>query len=256
MKHIRIEENRPIQHIYLDRGKSNAMDSVLIKELTTALLEADSRPDLEGIVLHGKEGFFSSGLDLVALYAYNEKEIEDLWNSFFSLIETFLRFSKPAISAISGHSPAGGCVLALCCDYRMMAEGEYVIGLNEVPVGLVVPQSIFALYAFWIGEAKAYKSLLTGKLYSPQDALADRLIDEIVDSRRLFRLSEQRLNNFTQFEKNAWRKSKRNFRQDLIQSFQENREKAIKDILEQWWKPSTREVMHILIENLNSKKQQ
>lgn len=254
MKYIRTEDSKPIQHIYLDRGPSNAMDSVLIKELTTTLLEADSRPDIEGIVLHGKEGFFSSGLDLIALYEYDEKEIEDLWYAFFTLTETFLRFSKPAVAAISGHSPAGGCVLALCCDYRIMAEGEYIIGLNEVPVGLIVPKAIFSLYAFWLGEAKAYRNLLTGKLYSPQDALTNGLIDEVTDSRKLFRLSEQRVNNFTQYEKNAWRKSKRNFRQALIQSFHENREKAIQNILEQWWKPSTREVMHILIENLQSKK--
>ena len=68
------------------------------------------------------------------------------------------------------------CVLAICCDYRIMAEGNFMIGLNEIPVGLIVPESIFHLYSFWIGKANAYRLLLEGRLLSPQEALKVGLV--------------------------------------------------------------------------------
>src|SRR5690606_32452196 len=107
------------------------------------------------------------GLDLITLFEYDEAKIHEFWESFIALIYDLAAFPKPSIAAITGHSPAGGCVLALCCDHRVMAEGDYIIGLNEVPVGIIVPQCIFELYSFWLGSARASKFLLEGKLLAP-----------------------------------------------------------------------------------------
>jgi len=253
MKYIHIKEEKHIQHIFLDSGKSNALDLLSVEELTEAIKEAESRENIEGIILHGKEGFFSSGLDLIKLYEYDESQILTFWQKFMTLVDTLAGFTKPAIAAISGHSPAGGCILTLCCDYRVMVRGDFVIGLNEVPIGIVVPPAIFKLYSFWIGEAMAYKSLLTGKLFTPEEALEIQLVDELTEANKIRTSAEQKLNDFTQFEKNAWRKSKLNFRKHLLESLKENREESINQVLEQWWKPNTREVLKTLIDNLGSK---
>lgn len=170
-----------------------------------------------------------------------------------NLIDKLTAFKKPAIAAISGHSPAGGCVLALCCDYRVMCKGEYVIGLNEVPVGIIVPQAIFELYSFWIGHANAYRSLLTGSLMRPEEALKIGLVDELTESNKIQTTATQRIKMFTQFEKHTWRNSKINLRQKLLLKMQENREESITQILDQWWKPSTRDILKTIIDNLKSK---
>ncbi|MBL1409519.1 enoyl-CoA hydratase/isomerase family protein [Sphingobacterium faecale] len=254
MDYIRTRKEDHILHILLDRGRSNAMDVGVIKELIQVLEEAKVDPSVEGVILSGKESFFSSGLDLITLFAYNEEEMRHFWTHFMKLLRLFVAFEKPTVAAITGHSPAGGCVMALCCDYRVMAEGDYIVGLNEVPVGIVVPESIFILYSFWLGRGAAYRSLLEGRLFKPQEALSIGLVDEVVPFDRIQISAIRRVKSVMQFEKNAWRKTKLNLRGELIRAMEEGQEEAVEQVLEQWWKPSTRDILKTIIHNLTQKR--
>ncbi|WP_164109889.1 MULTISPECIES: enoyl-CoA hydratase/isomerase family protein [Sphingobacterium] len=254
MDYIRTKKEDHILHVLLDRGKSNAMDLKLVNELIDTLEEAGQDPAVEGVVLSGKEGFFSSGLDLITLFAYNEEEMREFWSRFMTLLQRFASFSKPTVAAITGHSPAGGCVMALCCDYRLMAQGDYIVGLNEVPVGLVVPESIFTLYSFWLGKGAAYRNLLEGKLFKPEEALSVGLVDEVVPFDRIQNAAIRQLKAVMQFEKNAWRTTKLNLRAELIRAMEQDQNAAVEQVLEQWWKPSTREILKTIIYNLTQKR--
>lgn len=253
MNFIKANTEDHICHIMLDRGKSNAMHLEMIHELIETIDRAASDPAVEGIIISGKENFFTSGLDLITLYQYDETQIKTFWNTFILLIKKLVAFPKPAVSAITGHSPAGGCVLALCCDYRIMADGEYIIGLNEVPVGIIVPSNIFKLYSFWIGEGNAYRSLLEGKLFKPVEALALGLIDEVVALNRIQNAAVRKIKSLTQFERNTWTQSKLNFRKELIEDFSKDQTEVVSQVLEQWWNPSTRSIMKTIIDNFTNK---
>jgi Delta3-Delta2-enoyl-CoA isomerase len=239
-----------IAYVGLDRGKSNAMHLEMLQELHAELLQHRNDPAVEALVLHGKEGFFSSGLDLITLYGYDEQTMLRFWEAFMDVIYDLSAFPKPVIASVTGHSPAGGCVLALCCDYRIMAEGDYVIGLNEVPVGIVVPHSIFALYSFWIGQPNAYRNLLEGKLLSPAEALNIGLVDELTAANRIQTLAARKAKSWTQFDRSAWGETKINLRQELLRKIKENKTEAIQQVLEQWWRPSTRHILKTIIDNL------
>lgn len=251
---IKTKTEEHITYIGLDRGRSNAMHLEMIRELTAAITTAKEDPAVEAIVLHGNEGFFTSGLDLITLYSYDEATIRTFWEEFFTLTHTLASFPKPAVASITGHSPAGGCVLAICCDYRVMAEGEFIIGLNEVPVGLVVPRSIFELYSFWIGQAPAYRYLLQGTLHTPAEALAISLVDEVVPANRVITAATRRAKSCMQYDKHAWGVTKLNVRKQLIANIAEGKTEGIEQLLEQWWKPSTRAILKTIIENLTKKK--
>ena len=172
------------------------------------------------------------------------------WTKFLKLIKTLVEFKKPFITAISGHSPAGGCVLAICADYRVMAEGEYIIGLNEVPVGIIVPDSIFELYAFWIGEAKAYRNLLEGKLMSPAEAKQIGLVDATSSIDSLMTVALKQMKVYLQLEQNTWQQSKQNLRKKLIAKVNENQQETVEKVLQQWWSASTRAILKTIIGNL------
>lgn len=254
MKYLTLSVQDRMALIGLNRGRSNAINAELLNELRQIIKSVEKDDAISGIILHGNEGFFSAGLDLIELYDYSAEEIRKFWQSFLSFIQEFASFKKPAVAALGGHSPAGGCVLALCCDYRIMAEGEFIIGLNEVAVGIIVPDAIFHLYSFWIGQAKAYQFLLEGKLLNPKQALDAGLIDELVPASSLRRTAEQQLKKYVQLEANTWEQSKVNLRRELLSKMSQDSDQILDIMLEQWWSPSTRSILKTIIDNLKGGK--
>ena len=239
--------------ITLNRGKSNALNREMITELTDMLYNIGNDDNIGGVVITGKEHFFSAGLDLIELYSYNAEEIKSFWKLFLDFGAKITAFKKPMVAAINGHAPAGGCVIALACDARVMAEGKYIIGLNEVPVGIIVPESIFQLYAFWLGKAHASRSLLEGKLFSPEEALQTGLVDELVNPNTIMTAAERKIRKYMAFEPNTWQQSKLNIRKELIAATAADQSETLDAMLAQWWSPSTRNLLKMIIDNLQKK---
>ncbi len=240
--------------ITLNRGKSNAINHEMVVELSSMLDSIETDENIGGVIISGRDNFFSAGLDLIELYHYDENQARDFWTLFLGFIGRVVRFKKPIISAINGHSPAGGCVIALACDARIMAEGKYIIGLNEVPVGIIVPNSIFQLYSFWIGKPTAYRSLLEGKLFSPEEALNVGLVDELAKPESILTTAERKLRKYMAFEPNTWQQSKLNLREDLIKISSADQSEDLEKMLNQWWSQSTRAILKSLIDGLQKPK--
>lgn len=253
MNTIKVTIKDHLALLTLDRGRSNALNREMITELNDMLNNISADPLIAGVIITGKENFFSAGLDLIELYNYSEEEAESFWHLFLKFIANITAFKKPLVAAINGHSPAGGCVIALACDYRVMAEGKAIIGLNEVPVGIIVPNSIFSLYAFWLGKANASRSLLEGKLFTPEEALQIGLVDELVNPASILTAAERRIRKYMGMERNTWEQSKLNIRQDLIAATNADQTAALKEMLKQWWSPATRNILKTIIDNLQKK---
>lgn len=239
--------------ITLNRGKSNALNREMITELTDMLHNIANDDNIGGVIIAGRDNFFSAGLDLIELYGYNEEEAESFWHLFLAFIAKITAFKKPMVAAINGHSPAGGCVIALACDARVMAEGKFIIGLNEVPVGIIVPESIFSLYAFWLGKGHATRSLLEGRLFSPEEALNIGLVDELVNQDSIMTAAERKIRKYMALELNTWQQSKLNIRKELIAATSADQSEALKVMLAQWWSPATRNILKMIIDNLQKK---
>lgn len=253
MNTIKVTIKDHLALITLDRGKSNALNREMITELNDMMKSISSDPNIAGVIITGKEHFFSAGLDLIELYGYSEEEAESFWHLFLDFTANITAFRKPLVAAINGHSPAGGCVIALACDYRIMSEGKAIIGLNEVPVGIIVPNSIFNLYSFWIGTAHATRSLLEGKLFSPEEALNIGLVDELINPESILTAAERKIRKYMAMERNTWEQSKLNIRKDLIAATRANQTEALAIMLKQWWAPTTRNILKTIIDNLQKK---
>jgi len=239
--------------IALDRGRSNPINHQMVKELTECIKTLANDESIGGLILTGKEGFFSSGIDLIEAYDYNEQQSRDFWIDFLDMQRTMVAFKKPMVAAISGHSPAGGCIMAICCDCRVMAEGKFVIGLNEIPVGIIVPDSVFNLYAFWLGQRKAYQFLMEGKLLNVNEAFEVGLIDEICPPESVMSHAEKKIRAYMQMNPETWGQSKLNLRKDLIAKVSGDQTGTLNKMLEQWWSPATRTGLEMMIQNLKSK---
>lgn len=253
MSHIHLIKKENYGIIQMDREKANPMNHEFVAGLRIALknfLEDDS---IKGVIINGKENFFSAGLDLPELFEYDEKQFESFWKNFMDLVCDLVAFDKPLIASINGHSPAGGCILAIGCDYRVMAAGNYKIGLNEIPIGLVVPRGVFDIYSFWIGTKTAYQYLMDGKLYSPEHAKEIGLVDEVVAADKVLETAENKLKQYLKYEQNGWRITKRQLKQDQLKSISSISDFEMKTMLQQWWSEPVRSIVRQFVENLKKK---
>jgi enoyl-CoA hydratase/carnithine racemase len=175
-----------IREIRLARAPVNALNTDLCRALITALNAAQA-DGMRGIVLSGNEKVFSAGLDVPHLLSHGDDHhaLLDSWQAFFGVARTLAESRVPVVAALTGHSPAGGCVLALCCDYRIMARSPdparpFAIGLNETQVGLVAPEGIQQLLRRVVGIHRAERLLVSGELVPAGRALDIGLVDELV----------------------------------------------------------------------------
>lgn len=167
-----------IVEIRLARPPVNALNPGLVEALDLALANA-VEDGAAAIVLSGRPGLFSAGLDVPELLTLNEAGMREFWRSFFGLLGRIARSPVPIVSALTGHSPAGGTVIALFCDYRVQAQGDFRLGLNEVQVGLVVPPAIHQALVRLIGTYPAERHLVAGQMIPVEEAIAIGLVDEL-----------------------------------------------------------------------------
>src|ERR1700710_1596046 len=106
------------------------------------------------------------------------------WRVFSLLIRALAASPIPIAAAITGHAPAGGTVLALYCDWRVMAEGDFKAGLNEVRVGLALPPVILAALRRQVGPRQAERLATAGLLLPPVEAERAGLVDELAPGGR------------------------------------------------------------------------
>ncbi|HEL4212273.1 TPA: enoyl-CoA hydratase/isomerase family protein [Stenotrophomonas maltophilia] len=184
---IEVINHGPIRELRLARPPVNALDTELCRQLIHAI-ELAMAEDAHGIVLSGSERVFTGGMDVPHLLSHGDDKhkLLDTWNAFFGAVRTLAESRIPVVAAITGHAPAGGCVLALCCDYRVMARSAdpsrpYAIGLNEVQVGLIAPEGIQRLLRRAVGVHRAGALLTTGSLVPAEQALQIGLVDELAE---------------------------------------------------------------------------
>jgi len=184
---IEVINHGPIRELRLARPPVNALDTALCRQLIAALDQALA-DDVHGIVLSGNERVFTGGMDVPHLLAHGDDRhaLLDSWNAYFGAVRTLAECRVPVVAALTGHAPAGGCVLALCCDYRVMARSPdpaqpFTIGLNEVQVGLIAPEGIQRLLRRAVGVHRAGILLTTGALVPAEQALQIGLVDELAE---------------------------------------------------------------------------
>jgi 3,2-trans-enoyl-CoA isomerase len=241
--------------VQMNRGKVNAINFEMVQELRDVFHALEENTDMKGVILTGQPHYFSAGLDLIELFQYDKDQIRDFFTSFGALYLELVQFTKPFISAISGHSPAGGCVLAVTSDNRYMAEGDrYVIGLNEVAVNIQISQNLTEVYAFWMGEGLASRYILEGKLLTGKEALKAGLVDELVPLENVLERAEKQMKLYMSADQEILINTKRKLRKHLLDKLDLRAENSLKEASELWWKPEIRAKMKDYVESFSSKK--
>jgi Delta3-Delta2-enoyl-CoA isomerase len=170
-----------IRMIRLARPPVNALNGELVRKLIEAVGAAKSD---SAIVITGQPGIFSGGLDVPGMLLLDRDAITALFVDLWRLQRAIATSPVPVVFGLTGHCPAGGTVLAIHGDYRVMARGEFRLGLNEVQVGLFPGGVIHGAFRRLVGGHTA-QLLTRGALIDPATALRVGLVDELCDAEQV-----------------------------------------------------------------------
>lgn len=242
-----------IRELRLARPPVNALNPELVATLLEAVRSAQD-DGTEALVLSGREGLFSAGLDLPELLTLDADGMRAFWGDLFGLLEALARSEIPVASAITGHSPAGGTVLALFTDYRIQAAGDYKLGLNEVQVGLVVPPVIHRALARLIGPYPAERHLVAGQMIAAAEAEAIGLVDERVEVDQVVERALDWCRFHLALPRHSMAATRTLCRADLCAFFDDPMALDIEGFVKGWFSDATQATLKQVVEQLKARR--
>jgi len=238
-----------IHELRLHRPPVNALSPELLKAICEEVREAPGR-GARAIILSGGEGVFSAGLDVPVLLALDREELGRGIESFFGAMETLAASKVPVAAAITGHSPAGGAILALFCDWRVMADGPFTIGFNEVRIGVPMPEVVAALAARTVGPRNAEILCVSGQLMEPEDALAYGLVDEVAPMEMVVERARLWCEKILESPPHALAVTRSRMRRDLVEQVRRLRQDDERWLAAEWFAPELQATLQKLVAGL------
>ena len=244
-----ITEHGGIVDIQMNRPPVNALNLEIVEGLHQAI-DQHTSSGAKALMLSGREGIYSAGLDVKKLLEMNADEITVFFKSFWGLMAKISKSPIPIAAAITGHSPAGGAVLANFCDYRVGANGSFKIGMNEVFVGLEVPRVIYKGFARHVGEKHATNLMVHGELMDFDFAHEIGFIDELVEPDQVKMRTLDWLKNLTQLPPLAMNRTRLNAKSEINNLFDEQLIAMSEGYAEGWFDDEVQSRMKYIAENL------
>jgi enoyl-CoA hydratase len=174
-------EQDGVASILLDDGKVNVMSTAMLADIAAALDRAEK--SAEAVVLRSRRpGIFSAGFDLKIFAAGDVEKSLEMVRAGAELALRLMAFPLPTIGVMEGHALPMGAFLLLSCDVRLGARGAHRMGLNEVAIGISPPGFAIELARSRLHPSWLSRTVTTGEMYEPDDALVAGLLDHVVPS--------------------------------------------------------------------------
>jgi len=252
---MRIETQGHLAILRLDKARGNAIDEPLVESLTRACAEVGKDEGVRGVLLasaHPK--LFCPGLDLVTLIEYDRPALERFMLKFAEMAWALYAFGKPVVAAIHGHAVAGGCVLALTADTRILRRGGAQIGLNEVRIGLPLPWSVALLLRASVPPSALVPVALLGRNFADEEAVTVGLVHELAGAEGFEQHCLARLEELAEKDAAALGVTKSYLRAETLRQMKAREKELIGDFLDGWFSPATRDRMRQTVESLTKAK--
>jgi len=193
MVKVKIEEYDNVAVVRLNDKVTNAISTTLVENLSATVNRI--KGEYRGMILAGGTKFFSMGFDLPELLKFDRSGMTDFFYSFNKVVLGIFTLPIPTACAITGHAIAGGTILASSCDYRFLASGRKLMGLNEIKLGVPVPYLTDLMLRQIVGDRAATEMIYMGEFIEPEKALSIGLADEVlsqdkVENRALEKITE------------------------------------------------------------------
>lgn len=235
---IEFEKRGHVTILRMNRGKGNALNVDMIQALTGALDELE-RSDARAGIITGTGKIFGAGVDLPALLEGGPDYVRRFVPMMLKSFERLATFGKPLVAAINGHALAGGAIMMLACDQRLLARGPSRIGLTEILVGVVFPAWALEIVR-WATPPQHFSTLIcTGRSYLPEESLSRGLVDELVEPERLLDRACEVAEEMGAIPAATFATTKLAVRRPMIEAARSEAARTDAQLLDFWCKPET-----------------
>jgi enoyl-CoA hydratase len=179
---VHVIAHEEVAVLTLELGRGNAIDDAFIDHLHAALGAVLAGP-ARALVLTGSGRTFSGGLDLLAAWELDRPRLELFVDRFEALFERVLILPLPVVAAVNGHAIAGGAILAMACDVRVLTPGPFGFAVNEVLLGIPFPSVAFEIARRAVPASARAEAFLEGRRFSPEEAVARGLAQALASER-------------------------------------------------------------------------
>jgi len=253
---VAVNEKTGVATATLQRPPVNSLNLELLTDLSNTLSELEKNKCRGLILTSSSKSVFSAGLDILEMYRPDPTRVKQFWTTLQQAWIKLYGTSYPTVAVINGHSPAGGCLLALSCEYRIMLN-NFTIGLNETQLGIVAPQWFIASMRNTIGLRQSEVALTTGRLFKTDEALNVGLVDEIAASKEEgLQKAELFLQRFARIPPTARALTKQSLRGGDIQNLVNNQQKDLEAFLAHVNQEKIQKGLELYLESLKQKQKQ
>ena len=241
MTFVTLKKQDGVGILTISRGNVNPINEKVVDELTVAFKTIEKDKEINSVILTGYGKFFSFGFDIPEFLSYSKENFSGYVKKFTELYTLIFTFSKPVIASLNGHTMAGGCMLAMACDYRIMASGKSKISLNELTFGATVLAGSVEMLRFIVGNSNSSKILYSGKMYSSQEGKELGLIDEVAELEDLTSISLEKAKDLGDRSSEAFHSIKKLIRKPVAEEMKKREIESIEEFVEIWYSSSTQE---------------
>jgi enoyl-CoA hydratase/carnithine racemase len=239
MSYVDLSQIDDVAIVALNRGKVNALNHDTVRELADQLRVLETSDGVGAVVLTGTGKFFTFGFDIPEFLAYSKPEFTKFLTDFTDLYRQIFMFPKPVVAGMNGHTIAGGCMLALACDRRVMARGKAKISLNEITFGASVFAGCAAMLRACVGQRTAEEILYSGDMYGADDALSVGLVDRVAPSDELLGVAVEEARTLASKDPTAFHSLKALLRGPIADEFERREPASVREFAEIWYSAET-----------------
>lgn len=239
MVYVTADAKDGIGTIVLRRGKVNALNGQVVSEIADTLESFEADAGIRSVILTGQGKFFSFGFDIPHFLSYGKAAFAEYLTRFAKLYTDMFQYPKPLVVAVNGHAIAGGCMLTLAGDVRLMAAGRSKISLNEIGFGSSVFAGSVEMLRFWVGGRKATEILYSAEMYSAEEAAALGLIDTVTSETDLQVRAREAAAALGEKPSAAFAGIKMLLRRPALEEMQRKESNSIREFVDIWYSEDT-----------------
>ncbi|XP_069502914.1 enoyl-CoA delta isomerase 1, mitochondrial-like [Ambystoma mexicanum] len=253
---VEMDSNTGVAVMAMKSPPVNSMSLDFLTEVAIGLDKLEMDKGCRGVIITSAvPKIFSAGLDITEMCGKSAEHYGAFWRAVQDLWLKLYASNMVTIAAINGSSPAGGCLMSMACDYRIMADDpKFTIGLNETRLGIVAPFWFKDTMLNTLGNRETEKALQLGLMYSPQEALKAGMVDQLVPEDKVLAAASSAMSTWLAIPDHARQLTKSMMRKPTRDRLFTHRDADITSFVNFISKDSIQKSLQVYMEQLKQRK--